>query len=234
MAKQLVGPLERNIEKGILALTGLLLIGVVAMYVVTSPNQRDLDGKMVTPGTIDATLVRRAKSVQDTIRQASTDVDPVEPLFPAFGAALDSFQQANLGLTLSAAVPIGPDVPLVDQTASAPGQVSLVEVVPLSQAKATSGRSTVTVFGAAGRVIHPVTNWVTVSAVFDVKKQMALQRAEYGAAQKELVFGIPQLQRRAQQSDGSWADAGEQVPEIVAAPVKAVGQRRVGAVEAQQ
>jgi arylsulfatase A-like enzyme len=30
------------------------------------------------------------------------------------------------------------------------------------------------------------------------------------------------------------ADAGEQVPEIVAAPVKAVGQRRVGAVEAQQ
>ncbi len=50
MAKQLVNPIERHVEKGILGLSVLLLIAAVAMFLVTTPNQFELEGTNVTPG----------------------------------------------------------------------------------------------------------------------------------------------------------------------------------------
>ena len=45
MAKQLVSPVERHVEKGILGVAVVLLLGVVAMYLVSSPNQMELGGE---------------------------------------------------------------------------------------------------------------------------------------------------------------------------------------------
>ena len=42
MAKQLVNPIERHIEKAIVGVAGLVLLGAIARYLVTSPNQIDL------------------------------------------------------------------------------------------------------------------------------------------------------------------------------------------------
>jgi len=42
MAKQLVNPIERHVEKAVLGLTGLALVAVIALYLVTSPNQIEL------------------------------------------------------------------------------------------------------------------------------------------------------------------------------------------------
>ena len=56
MAKQVVNPIERHIEKALLAVAGIALIGVIVMFVVRSPNQVEIGGEMVTPGEIDAKL----------------------------------------------------------------------------------------------------------------------------------------------------------------------------------
>ena len=39
MAKQLVNPLERHVEKAVVGVAGVILIGVIAQYVVSSPNR---------------------------------------------------------------------------------------------------------------------------------------------------------------------------------------------------
>ena len=56
MAKQVVNPIERHVEKALLGLAGIALIAVIVMYVVRSPNQLEIGGDMVTPGEIDAKL----------------------------------------------------------------------------------------------------------------------------------------------------------------------------------
>ena len=53
MAKQLVGPAERHLDKAILGLACLALVWVVIRYGVSSPNRIDLDGEMVSPSNID-------------------------------------------------------------------------------------------------------------------------------------------------------------------------------------
>ncbi len=206
MAKQMVGPLERHLEKAILAVAGILLIGSVAMYLVTSPNEIELGGEAVTPGTIDAKLVKRALSVREAIRRAQADSTDVESLAPSFESKLDPFRSGRIPLTLASAGSIGPHVPVADPASAAPGQRSLVTVAPLGKSNATSGRSTFVFFDDNGNEAFSITNWVTVSAVFDVKEQTALQRAEYGASRKDVFFGLPQLQNRVQRTDGSWSD----------------------------
>ena len=206
MAKQMVGPLERHLEKAILAVAGILLIGSAAMYLVTSPNEIELGGETVTPSTIDAKLAKRASSVRDDIRRAQSDAAAVEVLAPSFESKLDPFRSGRIPLALPSAVSIGPHVPVADPASAAPGQRSLVTVTPLGQPSATSGRSTFVFFDANGDEAFSIANWVTLSAVFDVKEQTALQRAEYGASRKDVFFGSPRLQRRVQRTDGSWSD----------------------------
>ncbi|MCH7592259.1 MAG: hypothetical protein IH989_05725 [Planctomycetes bacterium] len=212
MAKQMVGPLERHLEKAILAVAGILLIGSAAMYLVTSPNEIELGGETVTPSTIDAKLASRALSVREAIRRARSDSTDVESLAPGFESTLDPFQSGRIPLTLVSAGSIGPHVPVADPASAAPGQRSLVTVAPLGKPSVTSGRSTFTFFDDDGEAFS-IANWVTVSAVFDVKEQTALQRAEYGASRKDVFFGLPQLQSRVQRTDGSWSDDDWQIVE---------------------
>ena len=63
MAKQLVSPVERHVEKVILGIVGIVLLGVIARYLVTSPNQIELGGEMVTPNAVDEKLAEKAAVV---------------------------------------------------------------------------------------------------------------------------------------------------------------------------
>ena len=80
MAKQLVSPVERHVEKAVLGITAILLIGVVAKFFVTSPNQLVIDGVSVTPATIDEKIALTAEAVRLRIRNAEPTVDPRLPL----------------------------------------------------------------------------------------------------------------------------------------------------------
>ncbi len=206
MAKQLVNPIERHVEKGILGLSVLLLIAAVAMFLVTTPNQFELEGTNVTPGSIEKKLTDKANAVRNVIRDTSSPVEIPEPLLPAFEAELDPYARANLPTELPVAVAIGPDVPIVDRGSMAPGQAELVELVDLSPPAVALGRSTFLLPGAGGQMLFRPANWVTVAALFDVKEQTARQKRAYGAARKDVIFGPPRLQRRTQRRDGSWSE----------------------------
>jgi hypothetical protein len=70
MAKQLVHPIERHVEKAVLGLTGLALLTAIALYGVTSPNQIPLGQEKVSPGTIDSKVAQKAAEVVGRLRAA--------------------------------------------------------------------------------------------------------------------------------------------------------------------
>lgn len=201
MAKQLVNPLERHVEKAVVGLAAILLLGVIARYLVTTPNQIELGGETVTPRTIDAKVAQKAREALIVIRNARPTVEQPEPLVAEFVSWLEPLKPGKL----AAGPAIGPDVPLIDPPITRVGQASLVQVVRPAKPGVTYGRSTLIVSTNAGDRHRP-RNWATVSAVFDVKTQRDLQRHAYGAARSEIIIGPAQLQKRTQRPDGTWSD----------------------------
>lgn len=206
MAKQLVNPIERHIEKAVLGVAVPVLVVVIALYLVSSPNRMDLGGESVLPATIDQKAHRKANSVRESIRNADAPEAPPDPFYEDFLAELDPYGRVKLPLLLPAGAALGPDVPIIDTPEPIAGQAALVKVVVTGEPKATYGRSTFLLPAPGGQGRHSPRNWVTISAVFDVKQQMAEQRSAYGATRKEVVFGPIELQRRPRRTDGSWSN----------------------------
>jgi hypothetical protein len=221
MAKQLVNPFERHLEKAALGLTAIALIYVVVTYVVASPNQLDLEGEAVSPSTIDRALSRKAESVQDRIRNVRAESEIPEPLYGKLVEGLDPYSASGLPLEVRYSVPFGPTVPIVDATEAGAGRVDLATVVASAPPRISHGRSTFAIETGDGDPLRMVANWVTVASVFDVQAQMAQLRKQYGVRRKNVVFGRPQLQRRERQKDGSWSDDDwTDISGLVAEPVR--------------
>jgi hypothetical protein len=206
MAKQLVSPVERHVEKVILGIVGVVLLAVIARYLVTSPNQIELGGEMVSPNVIDEKAAEKAAVVRQRIRNATPPEIEVDALYPELVAALDPFGSANLAEEAPVAVTFAPEVPKVDRGEIRAGEKKLVEVSPLPKPMVKHGRSTFrNPLSDMGEWLPPA-DWVTVSAVFDVKEQMERQMHEYGPTRNEVIFANVDLQRRARRDDGSWSE----------------------------
>lgn len=204
MAKQLVNPIERHLEKAVLGLTGLALVAVIALYLVTSPNQIELGQEKVSPSTIDGKVAQKAADIVGKLRAAPLKTSIPQSLFEEFDGSL-----APLGRTpLPTAVAIGPEVPIVDVAGRAAGQVELVKVNRPDKPTVSYGRGTIVVAGAGGLQQYVPVDWVTVSVLFDVQAQSELQRLEYGATRDEVVFAPPEIQRRLRLPNGSWSHEG--------------------------
>lgn len=202
MAKQMINPVERHFEKGVLGIAVMMLIGVIALYLVTSPNQLEMDGQKVTPSTIDARLAQKATTIQEQIRNTRVDVEIPEKLFPEFEATLAPLNKSPL----RAIGAFGPDIPKVDQAGDLVGQAKLVEVFQMEKPLISFGRSTYNRENANGDFIYSVSNWVTVTSLFDVKQQSERQRLAFGATRSNVLFGPIEMQRRKSHPDGSWSD----------------------------
>lgn len=200
MAKQLVGPVERHVEKLAAAVAGLVLIGVIAQYLVSSPNRIELAGKTVFPNTIDEQVKQKAEEVAQRIRNAPVKEVEFEPLYDEFVSAIDPFERGQLSRTLRLVAPLLPEVPIIDPPEAIEGQRELVTVVRLPKPATTLGR---TLFDDG---TGEARNWVTVSAQFDRLAQSKRQAARYGAQWGAVVFGPVQVQRRARRPGGSWSD----------------------------
>ena len=142
MAKQLVSPVERHFEKGIVGLAALLLLGVIAKFLILSPNQKEVGGKKVTPNTNDAVVAQAADGVRERFLRASFDDTTPDPLYGEFMRNLDPLGKAGLSPSLPLSVAIGPKVPMIDAPEAGPGGTELASVVPFVQVGATVGRST--------------------------------------------------------------------------------------------
>ncbi len=204
MAKQVVGPLQRHVEKIVVGVAGLALVGVIALYVVTSPNKIDIGGgQLVSPPEVDAVLAQKAEDVRNRIRAARANVEIPEPLAGEFEKLLDPFEAEGLSAKLKTASMFLPEVPIIDPPDIVIGGTKLVEVIKLPPPLVTSGRTT---------FLDPINdaeitrNWATVSSMFDRKKQEKAQIETYGATRSEVFFGNVELQRRVQRQDGSWSD----------------------------
>lgn len=206
MAKQLVGPVERHLDKAILGLACLALVGAVIQYGVSSPNRIDLGGEMVSPSNIDQVILRKSDTVRERIRNARAEVDIPEPLFERFVEELTPFRADGIRRELALAAQFGPLVPLIDPPDTKLGEAELVEVYRLPKPSVTWGRSTFVQFNAQEEATYLVGNWATVTAVFDREEQMKRQIDAYGATRKDVIFGSVELQRRARRADGSWSD----------------------------
>lgn len=207
MAKQLVSPVERHLEKAILGVAGILLLGAIAKYLVTSPNQLEMGGEAVSPNAIDEKVAEKAAVVRLAIRNARPPESGVEPLYEVLIDVLDPFRHAGLSIEAPAAVPIGPEVPTVDKVVIRAGEKKLVEMMKLGKPIVRHGRSTfIRDSDGTGGDSFPPADWVTVSAVFNVEQQMQRQMHEYGPKRNEVIFGRVEMQRRARRDDGSWSE----------------------------
>lgn len=202
MAKQMINPVERHFEKGVLGIAVLMLIGVIALYLVTSPNQLEMDGQKVTPSTIDARLAQKATTIRERIRNTIVDVEVPEKLFPEFESTLAPLNKSPLRATGD----FGPDIPKVDQAGDLVGQAKLVEVFQMEKPRISLGRSTYKLESDNGELSYPVANWVTVTSLFDVKQQSERQRLAFGATRSNVLFGPIEIQRRKRHPNGSWSD----------------------------
>lgn len=200
MAKQLVNPFERHLEKGILAIAGLVLIGAVARYGVSTPNRAELSGETVTPANIDERVKAKADTIREKVRTAKVEVTPPAPLLGVFVEEIAALKTKPLPLL----APLGADVPLVDRGGAKPGQYGLVTVLTPPKPVVSTGRS---VFKLGGGDQVTPTSWVTVSASINVKQQAEVQKKLYGSAKSEVAYGPFELQRRERRPDGSWVDA---------------------------
>lgn len=206
MAKQLVNPLERHVEKVVLGVAGVILVAAIARYLVTSPNQLDLGGQMVTPSTIHQTVAKKADDVRDRVRRGRPDVEVPPRLYPELAASLDPFGGQGIDRLLPMTAPMGPEVPIIEPPESIHGGAALVKVVPLSQMGVTSGRTTFRRIEDDDVERYDETNWVTVSAIFDVEGQMREQKNTYGVTRKDVIYAGVELQRRMVADDGSTSD----------------------------
>ena len=125
MAKQLVGPLERHVEKAIVGIAGLILIAVIAKYVVTAPNQLEVGGELVDPATVDKKVADKAAEVRDRIANHDPEDETPELLYGEFVKSLDPYPSNQLALEAPRGVVFGPAVPIIDPPEAIKGQKKL-------------------------------------------------------------------------------------------------------------
>jgi len=205
MAKQLVGPVERHMEKAVMGVAGLALVGVIAKFLVMSPVYIQIGGETVGPAAIGKKIEEKAAQTRDGVERFRPTRELPEPLYPAFTAQLDPFAAGGLKSQVAAAVSFGPPVPIIDAPETVKGHKKLLEIVRLPKPAVTFGRTTFNMSDEVNPILV-VDNWVTVSALFDRKQQIALQKQQYGAKYDAIVFGSVQLQRREHRRDGTWSD----------------------------
>src|SRR5436190_9791780 len=83
---------EQHVEKFAVGVAGLILVAVVAMQFIISPNQVPMDGKDVNPTDIEPRLKQKMEAVR--ARLQATDVPPIiegtpPKAFDEFKAAID-------------------------------------------------------------------------------------------------------------------------------------------------
>jgi hypothetical protein len=211
MAKQLVSPIERHVDKAVLGLAVLALIGVIAQFFVTSPNRLEMRGERVTPRTIDEKVRQSAEGVRLRLRDASPPNLAFEPGFPEFERSVAAFERLGLADAGPAVAPPQPPAPLVGAPIATEGDIRLVESVTPSKPVLTYGRSMILFLPDGGipqtqwRAYERPTNWVTVASLLDMAEQRRRQRERY-FNREDAYVGLVETQRRALRSDGTWSE----------------------------
>lgn len=241
-----MNPIEQHVEKIVLALVALVLLGVLAMQFLTQPNQVDVGERTVPPQNVYVELQRQAENLDSQLKDASPALPEVRAtdLVQRYDQALSQATDSTLALT----APLGRGVDIGAATGADMGVAgpSSDKVAALSVPKSTT----------------PVaaSQWGTLDpyAVLAVPEYAALIPAEQpfdlpsvtvettfsGTALREALsesggVGIPrrfwaatgmqilglEVERQRQLPDGTWSESEPATPPPGASlPTRALGE----------
>jgi len=143
MAKQTISPVERHVEKVVLGIAGLVLLAVVVLFLIGSPNTVRLGGRQLGPAEADLFVKQKAEELGAKLRQARHERKQPED----YGDKLARVRQsgplaiANVPAVLAQAVCWGQPVPDVGGSGSADSKVTLASVLPCERPKLSAGRT---------------------------------------------------------------------------------------------
>lgn len=226
MAKQHVSPIERHLDKAILAVAGLVLLWVVFSYLIMSPNQAEYGGEALGPGELYSRMESEARSKLMELQNTGPEEEVVEdtqgPIDDPSKKRSPIDTDPKLKPTFATAfVPPGITVPDIEETLS--GDVILASILPLRKPLLTQGKALVDLpapqptrvgapEGAADRdqattAFPPERRWVTLWTFLNRKAQRDLfEKAGYDFARQKIMVARVDLERQEMRPDGTWGE----------------------------
>ncbi len=250
MAKESVNVVERHVEKGIVGVCGAVLLAVIVLFGVSTPNTVEIEGEKVGPGQVDAKVLEVAEDLANSLRRARADPVEVENPVPKFEEALSPLAYAEVPSEIPPPAPLLPKVPSKFGSTPIAGEIELADVLPPQPPKATHARATLSLPPPAllepgqsrpppptdAVEYHRPVNWVTVAAVFNQQEQMSVYaKAGYPVKDRNpYVVGVD-LQRREKSAGdtyGEWVNVNAYMPYVLPRPpeIEIVPGRRGGLI----
>lgn len=215
MAKQNVTFIERHLEKIVIGVAGTILLGTVAMFLISSPNQIEgPDGGGIGPTALYEDAKEKAEMLRNRIRQA--EPKPPEDRPPVPKGNISPYGDLPLAWNDHIFAPLHPSVPDIGGIQSEAGKVELAEIIAPGRPVAVTGKAyaplpdQVRVPAGATEIPEPLPplsrdyRWVTVVAGFNRKEQRELfRKAGYGRERERLYVAAVEAERQEILPDGS-------------------------------
>jgi hypothetical protein len=223
--------LERHFEKLALAGAGSVLLAVVVLAGISSPNTVSVEGETLDPRGFFGLLKQRAEEA----RLAAKTTGPLElPDIPGLGLAQARLPREPLPLF----APPNPRVPSVADLNDLYG-LKVATILAPTKPVTTSGRAEARIppprqvlVGSTDRnanesryIFTQDWHWVTLAGVISRKAQkQVFLKARYSPGRQELLVADVEAQRQERKGDGDWGP-----PEIIKPylPVRFAGPREV-------
>lgn len=123
-----VNPIEQHIEKIVLGLVLFILLGVIALQFVTTPNNIEDGGRSIEPAQVYTSLEQQANQLQSQITDLNPQLPEVQPVdlvdrydsaFASAGATRHTLS-SPLGQGVNVASALGADTGTIDIASSGP------------------------------------------------------------------------------------------------------------------
>lgn len=232
MAKGAFNVFELHAEKIVLGVVGAFLLAMVWLYLISTPNKVEFDGKLVGPGELDEAILAQANQLQQRVR----GLKPPEVNVPDFSSQLRKQQETGLfapaegspplaaNIRRSAPFGVSINVPGIQADEGKPGGTAIASVTPIktNPPVVETGRSMVIAVPAAfEQIARPDEKkpeavekpWVTIATYFDKQAQQeAMVSAGYPQYRARVLIAGVDVQRQELKADGTWSDWADVSP----------------------
>lgn len=225
--------IELHLEKALLGLAVLFLLGVGVRHLILEPNKVELGGEKLGPGELDEAIERQARELQTAVKNATPSTKTIpeyaRKLRERFEGGLFASDDPNAPvLTKRLEVParFGSPVPVLEEGTDEEDVVVVTPLKPTALAVRTGislVQRTQTTIAAAGfeTVGGPADedegpaelSWVTVGGYFAREaQQLEMLASNYAAYRaKPYVAGVD-VQRQEMTADGTYTDWEDVTP----------------------